>query len=105
SLDGSVRIWEAESGKELKVLAKLEAPVGNVQVAPGGLEVLVTTAGAPFASHVYNINSGKRVAVFTGHDNVVLAAAISPNGKWAATAGGGDFSLSVWDIRSGMRHI
>lgn len=105
SLDGTVRVWEAASGKQLKTLAQVGAPVGSIAIEKGGIKVLVTTAGAPFATHVYNINNGKRVAVFTGHDNGVLASAISPNGKWAATAGGGDFSLSVWGLETGQRQI
>ncbi len=105
SLDGTVRIWEAASGRHLKTLAEVGAPIGSVSISSGGLEVLVTTVGAPYANHVYNINNGRRVAVFTGHDNGVLASAISPNGKWAATAGGGDFSVSVWDLKTGTRHI
>lgn len=105
SLDGTVRIWEAATGKPLTTLAEVGAPVGSVAISSGGLEVLVTTVGAPYASHVYNINNGKRVAIYSGHDNGVLASAISPNGKWAATAGGGDFSLSVWDLKTGTRHL
>lgn len=105
SLDGTVRIWEAKTGSPLKTLAQVGAPVGSISIEKGGLKVLVTSVGAPFASHVYNINNGKRVAVFTGHDNGVLASAISPNGKWAATAGGGDFSVSVWGLETGQRQI
>jgi WD40 repeat protein len=103
--DGDVRIWEAKSGKLMKTLAKVSAPVGSLAIAPSGLEVMITTAAIPFATHIYNINNGKRVAVHTGHDNVVLASAISPNGKWGATAGGGDFSVSVFGLKSGQVEV
>ncbi len=103
--DGTVRIFDAKSGKQLKVLADLKVPIGSIAIAPSGLEVLVTLAAPPFAAIVYNIKSGRKLAAYTGHDNVVLASAISPNGKWVATAGGTDFAVSVFGIKDGKRQI
>ncbi len=105
SADGSVRIHDANTGVALKVLAQLGAPIASLALTPDGLHVLVTTSGGDFASHVFNINTGRRVASNRSHDNTVLASAISPNGKWAATAGGSDFGLSVWDLRSGREEV
>ncbi len=105
SADGSIRIHDANTGALLKVLAEVGAPIGSLALTPDGLHVLVTTSGGDFASHVLNINTGRRVASNRSHDNVVLTSAISPNGKWAATAGGSDFGLSVWDLRSGREEV
>lgn len=105
SLDGTVRIWDAQSGQQLKVLADLSVPIGSLSIAPSGLEVLVTLAAPPFAAIVYNINNGKKLAAYTGHDNVVLGSAISPNGKWAVTAGGSDFGISVFGLRDGKPQL
>lgn len=105
SLDGTVRIWDSKSGQELKTLADVSAPVASLTISPSGLEVLVTTAGTPFATHVYNINNGKRISVHTAQDNVVAASAISPNGKWAATAGGSDFDVAIWNLATGATEV
>ena len=37
----------------------------------------------------------------TGHDNVVLATAFSPDGRWAATGGGRNQEIHLWDPHSG----
>jgi len=101
SADGTVRIHDAKNGTLLKVLAELRVPIASLGISPDGLHVLVTTSGGDFASHVIHINTSRLVASNRSHDNVVLASAISPNGKWVATAGGDDFGLSVWDLVTG----
>jgi WD40 repeat protein len=103
--DGKVRIWDSQAGGLIKVLCDLGAPIGKLAISPDGLKVLVTMTGAPFVSAVYSITDGRLVARHVGADNVVLAADISPNGKWAATAGGSDFRLSIWDLASGTEQV
>ena len=51
--------------------------------------------------HVYDIASGKEIVTYTGHDNVVIATAFSPDGRWAATGGGNDNEIHLWDPHSG----
>ena len=51
--------------------------------------------------NVYDIASGKEIATYTGHDNVVLATAFSPDGRWAATGGGNNQEIHLWDPHSG----
>ena len=38
--------------------------------------------------HVYDTASGREIVTYRGHDNIVLATAFSPDGRWAATGGG-----------------
>lgn len=105
SADGSVRIHDANTGSQLKLLAQVGVPISSLGITPDGLHVLVTTSGGAFATEVFHINTGKRVAVNQSHDNVVLTSAISPNGKWAATAGGSDFTLAVWELGTGKEEV
>ena len=51
--------------------------------------------------HVYDIASGKEIVTYTGHDNIVLATAFSPDGRWAATGGGDNKEIHLWDPHSG----
>ncbi|TGO02503.1 hypothetical protein PN36_23940 [Candidatus Thiomargarita nelsonii] len=39
--------------------------------------------------------------MYKGHDNIVLATAISPDGRWAATGGGNDSGIQIWRLRDG----
>ena len=52
-------------------------------------------------STVYDIASGKEIVTYTGHDNIVLATAFSPDGRWAATGGGDNKEIHLWDPHSG----
>ena len=48
----------------------------------------LATALAGNDCHVYDTASGREIVTYRGHDNIVLATAISPDGRWAATGGG-----------------
>ena len=50
---------------------------------------------------IYDIASGKEIVTYTGHDNIVLATAFSPDGRWAATGGGANEEIHLWDPHSG----
>ena len=52
-------------------------------------------------AHVYDVASGKEIVTYTGHDNIVLATAFSPDGRWAATGGGANMEIHLWDPHSG----
>jgi transcription initiation factor TFIID subunit 5 len=50
---------------------------------------------------LWDIQKGDQcVRMFTGHTGAVTAIAMSPNGKWMASAGE-DKSIIVWDLNSG----
>ena len=52
--------------------------------------------------HVWEVATGKTVATYTKHDNVVVAAAISPDGRLVATAGGNAYPIHIWETRTGQ---
>jgi hypothetical protein len=58
-------------------------------------------ATRPWPLHVYDIASGKEIVTYTGHDNVVIATAFSPDGRWAATGGGDNKEIHLWDPHTG----
>jgi WD40 repeat protein len=44
---------------------------------------------------------GKEVTTYDGHDNIVLATAIAPDGATAAIAGGDNNEIHLWNLRDG----
>ena len=50
---------------------------------------------------IYDAHSWKAISAYTSHDNVVLATAFSPDGRWAATGGGANMEIHLWDPHSG----
>ena len=63
--------------------------------------MLSGVASAPTHCHVYSYPSGKGEVTYKAHDNIVLATAISPDGRWAATGGGNDEAIHIWNLRTG----
>jgi WD40 repeat protein len=89
-----------------KVLARQEAAVRSLGVSPDGKRLL---SGAhvrpPLLCHVYDLASGREIVTYSGHDNIVAATAICPDGRWAATGGGNAREIHLWDLKTGERRM
>jgi WD40 repeat protein len=104
SYDKTIRLWDARTGKFIKVLATQNRGVLSLSTTPDSKYVL-SGIGDPGRGgnqcRVFSVPSGEKITTFTKHDNVVLATAVSPDGKTAATAGGNNFPIYLWDINTG----
>ena len=103
---GEIRLWDSagRDGRFLRVLARQGTAVGSLSFSPDG-KLLLSSCGQHcndvYGGKVYDIASGKEIATYTGHDNIVLATAFSPDGRWAATGGGNNEEIHLWDPHSG----
>jgi WD40 repeat protein len=102
-LSGEIRLWDGETGAFKKVLAHQGGSVALLRFSPDGRSLLSTCGytGCNFAPHIYDTASGKEIMTYAGHDNIVLATAFSPDGRWAATGGGDNEEIHLWDSHSG----
>ena len=55
----------------------------------------------PDHCHVWDLETGKEIVTYTKHDNIVIAAAVSPDGRLAATAGGNQAQIHIWNLETG----
>jgi len=101
SLDNTIRLWNGKTGKFVKILADQGTMVGSLTFSPDGKRLLSGTGSSPYHCHVYSIPNGKELVTFREHDNVVIATAVSPDGRLAATGGGNNQDILVWDIAGG----
>ena len=100
SLDGSVKVWEASTGKLLQTFLS------------GGTAVLFTdvstdrrfgvTAGTQGRVTVWNMATGAEFRRLEGHDSNVVFAAFSGDGDLLLTADS-DLSHRLWDFESGRQ--
>src|SRR5262249_22218325 len=74
--------------------------VMSLAFSPDGRRLLAGVGRAPYLTHIWDAATGSEVARYGGHDNILLATALDGNG-YAATAGGNDNEIHLWNAESG----
>src|SRR5215467_9358483 len=102
--DGTVRIWDAQSGVELAVLQPKGGKIESAVFAPDGKRVAIAVGDA--TARIWDITSGRELVVLKGHKYAVESVAFDREGKRVVTASGGgpedgDNTARIWDTESG----
>jgi hypothetical protein len=96
--DGTVRLWELSSGRELRTFAGNGGHVGkvfDVAVSPNGRAAL--SGGVDKTARLWDLSSGQLIRSFEDHTESVETVAIAPDGRTAVT-GSRDRTIKVWDL-------
>jgi len=94
--DKTMRLWDLESGKELRLFRHAEA-VGSVAFSPDGKRAL--SGGGDKTMRLWDLESGRELRRFN-HPESVSSVAFSPDGK-RALSGARDKTMILWDLESG----
>jgi serine/threonine-protein kinase len=93
--DPVVRLWDGESGKEVRAFEGHRAAVRAVAIAPTGRRVL--SAGDDGTMRLWDVGSGLEVGRLKGYRSRVLSVAFSTDGR-RALSGHEDGSVRGWDL-------
>jgi WD40 repeat protein/serine/threonine protein kinase len=94
SADGSVKIWDAASGKEL---FNLQRGGSSVAFSPDGQHL--ASGGFDRTVKIWDVSSGRELFELKGHSAEWVTVAFSPDGQRLAS-GGFDQTVKIWNCFS-----
>src|ERR1700722_17167656 len=86
-LDGTVRIWDVESGKLLKALIGHGSYCWGLDWSPDG-SMLASGGSFDATVRIWDARTGHPLKILKGHPSYVVQVAWAPNGKSILAAGG-----------------
>ncbi len=97
-----IRLWDAASGKMLRLLGRLTDEVWDVVWSPDGKQV-VAVGRRDGSVHAWDPDNGEELFLYgPAHKGGVSKAAFSRDGKRLASGGGSfDPTVYVWDTKTG----
>jgi WD40 repeat protein/serine/threonine protein kinase len=96
--DGTVKVWEATTGREVCTLAGHTGPVWSVAVSPLG--TWLASAGGDQLVKLWDFEEGREIRTLTGHTGAVYSVAFSLDGTRLASASD-DTTVRVWEAATG----
>ena len=100
SNDSTVKIWEADSGRELLTFRGHSSYVHGVAFSPDSKRVASSSTSGPVK--IWDPQTGQEQLTLKGHTKVVWRVAFSPDGKRLASASV-DKTAVIWDTSTGAR--
>ncbi len=100
--DGTVRLWDATTGKDILILRGHADSVLAAAFHPNGKSV--ATASLDGTAKIWNITSGEDLLTLRGHTSEVTSIAYSPDGRRIATASR-DGTAKLWDASTGEESL
>lgn len=97
SSDKTLRLWELETGKELKTLSGHSSMVWPVCWQHH--DKIIASGGNDSKIKIWNSETAKEIVTLPAHAPIVLGLSFSPDGKWLASCGG-DKQIKIWDMSS-----
>ena len=98
SADQTARLWDANTGKLLRILSGHSGEVASASFSPDGSRIV--TGSFDQTARLWDANSGKLLLTLSGHSDAVRSASFSPDGSRIVT-GGGDETARLWDANTG----
>jgi WD40 repeat protein len=96
--DGSIRLWDLETGKSLRCFKGHTQLVQALAVSRDGRRAL--SGGLDNTVRLWDIEKGEELHCFRGHTKWVTCVAFSPDGRHAASTSG-DGTVRLWDLETG----
>jgi WD40 repeat protein len=101
SYDGTMRLWDTATGKELRTI-RTGAGSAGLALSPDGKTVLTTSSIRPPLLRLWDLQTGKELRSFKGHTRLGWPVAFAPDGK-RVLSGAMDGTARLWDVQTGKQ--
>jgi WD40 repeat protein len=99
STDGTARLWEMATGKEVRAFQGLAAQVASVSLSGDGK--WLATGGSDNIARLWEVATGKEARAFHhGRFSWVTSVSLSDDGKWLVTSAL-DKTTRLWEVATG----
>jgi len=98
STDGSVKLWETNTGKQIKAIIKHPHPITSISFNPNGKLLAVGLESGVIA--LWDINYKERIRTINGHEGKIYSLRFNKDGSVLAS-GSEDKTVKLWDMKSG----
>ncbi len=94
----TIRLWDAETGKEILLLEGHKKSALPVCFSPAGDKIL--SGSLDQSLRLWDAATGKEIIKIEGHTSNIFGVAVHPSGKYAASASA-DKTIRLWDLETG----
>jgi len=98
STDGSVKLWETNTGKQIKAIIKHPHPITSISFNPNGKLLAVGLESGVIV--LWDINYKERIRTINGHEGKIYSLRFNKDGSVLAS-GSEDKTVKLWDMKSG----
>ncbi|GCA74180.1 protein TolB [Microcystis aeruginosa NIES-2520] len=98
SWDNTIKLWNVETGQEIRTLKGHDGLVFSVNFSPDG-KTLVSGSWDKTIK-LWNVETGQEIRTLKGHGGTVKSVNFSPDGK-TLVSGSGDNTIKLWNVETG----
>jgi len=98
----SLKIWDMESGRELRSLNGHTGMINSVAYSPDGKRIV--SGSMDKTVKIWDTENGRLIRTLSGHEHWVFSVAYSPDGKRIAS-GSMDKTVKIWDPETGRKRM
>ncbi len=104
----SLRVWDVQTGKELRQFAGVTDAVRCLAWSPDGRFLAAGHSAdlrraCPGTLRLWDVGTGKEIKTFHGHQAPISSVAFSPDGQRLLTSGSYDHTVRLWEVRTGKQ--
>lgn len=97
SEDGTIKLWRADLGTEIRTLTGHTAGVNDVSFSPDGC--ILASGSSDKTIRLWNVQTGEPLQTLSGHRDSVACVRFSPDGELLGSASWDD-TIRLWDRSS-----